>query len=219
MKKIVSFFAVLSIAFSQINYVEASDMKKIFVDGKTEATGDGSIEKPFKTFEEAKSEIRNFKKNGEYPTGGIKVLVRGGNYYFPNGFELSEEDSGETNAPVEWTSYPGENVKLIGGAEVKFQDCEPLTDSAIISRLDSAAADKIYRLNLKEKGIEPYDALCCFGHANYYARTYGITDKEEELVTPEIFWFGENVHTILVFLICQTSLRLRGIELCMVYKG
>ena len=189
MKKLIPFLVASSIAVSNLAIAQAEEEIKIFVDCKVTTSGDGSIDAPFKTLEEARDAIREMKNQGNYPDGGITVLVRDGKYFLPGGFNLTEEDSGLEGAPVTWTVYPGEHAKLIGGAEITFKDCEPVTDASIISKLDSNASGKIYQVNLKEKGIDSYDALYCYGHANYYARTYGITDDEKELGVPEIFLF------------------------------
>lgn len=189
MKKILSVLLVISVA-GQFSWVSAKeDSMKLYVSQEVTENGDGSINSPFNSMEAAREAIRQIKKNGNYPKEGITVNVRGGSYFLTDGFNLTIEDSGTEEAPVTWCAYPGEEVKLIGGAEIKLGDCQPVTDSFILSKMDSSVAGKVYEINLKDNGIDGYGDLYVTGHASYYTRTYGIT--EGELPTPAIYYNGE----------------------------
>ena len=189
MKKLVSILITMSVLM-QIPCVQAKEQPlKIYVSQDSDANGDGSIEHPYSTLNEARDAIRQIKANGTYPAGGISVNVRQGNYFLTESFELTEEDSGEEGAPITWCVYPGEEVKLIGGAEIKLGDCQPVTDSRILSKINYPVEGKIYEINLKEKGIGGYGDLYVTGHASYYTRLYGVT--KGDLPTPAIYYNGE----------------------------
>lgn len=66
-------------------------------------TGNGTLEKPFATFERARDAVR--EQNQENTT----VFVRGGTYFFENTLELTGQDSGIT-----FRNYDGEAVELSG---------------------------------------------------------------------------------------------------------
>ena len=119
----------------------------------------------------------------------MTVYLRGGSYFLTDGFELTSEDSGFEGAPITWSAYPGEEVKLIGGAEIKLGDCQVVTDNQILSKPTPDVAGKVYEINLREKGISGYGDLYVTGHASYYTRLYGIS--RGDLPTPSIYYNGE----------------------------
>ena len=189
MKKLISILLIMSVII-QMPCVQAKEKPlKIYVSLETDENRDGSLEHPYKTLTEARDAIRNIKKSGAYPAGGISVNVRGGNYFITESFELTSEDSGEDGAPITWCVYPGEEVKLIGGAEIKLSECQPVTDSRILSKIKYPVEGKLYEINLNEKGISGYGDLYVTGHASYYTRLYGVT--KGDLPTPAIYYNGE----------------------------
>lgn len=193
MKRTIAAVLALSVlsGFSAVKAQESGI--KFYVSGSAQEGGDGSITSPFKTLEEAREAVRKLNKSGEYPDGGIKVIVRGGDFFMTKALELTKEDSGKEGAPVEWSVYPGEEVKLIGGAEVSLGECDVVSDNSILDRMDSKVSGKIYQINLKEKGIADYGDLYVTGHASYYTKIFGLSSGDAHygaLPTPEIFWNG-----------------------------
>jgi len=194
MKKIISILLALSV-MGQFAVVRAEvETVRFYVSGSAEVNGDGSLERPFNTFEAAQEAVRELKNSGNYPSGGVTVMVRGGNYYRTKAIKFTEEDSGMEGAPVTYCAYPGEHVKLIGGAEISLGDCEVVIDSSILGRMDSSVSGKVYQINLKEKGIADYGDLYVTGHASYNTKIYGLSSGDTHygaLPTPEIFYTGE----------------------------
>lgn len=196
MKKIVS--AILAVAMmGQFAMVRAEkENVRFYISANASANGDGSLEAPFNSFDAAKEAVRKLKESGNYPEGGVTVMVRGGNYFLTDGIELNKEDSGVEGAPVTYCAYPGEHVKLIGGAEIKLGDCTVVNDASVLSKMDSSVSGKVYEINLKEKGIDDYGDLYVTGHASYYTRLYGLSKGDLHygaLPTPEIFYNGESM--------------------------
>lgn len=188
MKRIISL--ILLIVFMICNTcfsVSASDVDTIqfYVDGKAQTTGDGSIGSPFQTLEEAQNAIRDLKKAGNYPAGGITVNIREGIYTRSTTFTLSDDDSGIEGAPVTWRAYANETVKLVGGTEISLSDCSVSQDS----RVEESLKGKIYEFNLLQNGIAPYDKLYVTGHSQYYLRELGLAP--DYLQTPEVFYNDE----------------------------
>ena len=194
MKKIIPAILAVSLMSSIPVALAKPDTVRFYVSGSAKENGDGSINTPFNTLEAAQEAVRNLKNSGNYPEGGVTVMVRGGNYYLSKALTFTAEDSGKEGAPVEWCVYPGEHAKLIGGAEIKVGDCMEVTDSSLLSRMDSSVAGKVYEINLKDKGIAGYSDLYVTGHASYYTRLYGLSKGDLHygaLPTPEIFFNGE----------------------------
>ncbi len=111
----------------------------------------GTRAKPFATLERARDEIRALKKAGALPKGGIAVELAGGVYERTKPFTLSAEDSGSQDAPIVYRARRGEEVRLIGGRVVT--GWKPVTDQAILDRLEPAARANVVQADLKALGI------------------------------------------------------------------
>jgi hypothetical protein len=112
---------------------------------------------PFGTAERARDAIREMKKRGSFPRGGVSVVFRGGTYTFSRTLRFSAEDSGTIDAPVEWTVSPGETATLAGGKDVT--GFHPITDPAVLKRLDVQGRGKILVTNLQEQGISDFGEI------------------------------------------------------------
>ncbi len=112
------------------------------------ANGDG----PFFTFQRARDEIRKLKKQGGLPPGGVVVEAHGGDYFFSSPLVLTAEDSGAKGSPIVYESRRGETVRLVGGVEVK--DFRPVTDPAVLKRLDASARGQVLQADLKAAGMK-----------------------------------------------------------------
>lgn len=172
-------------SFCMINVNAAEESVSFFVDCNAEASGDGSFSSPFKTLDEAQKAVRELKKSGNYPSGGITVNIREGIYKRSETLRFTEEDSGIEGAPVTWRAYQNETVKLVGGAELSLSDFKVSEDSRIEDKLKG----KIYEYNLLDNGIEPYDKLYVTGHSSYYLKKLGMVP--EGYPVPEVFYNNE----------------------------
>jgi hypothetical protein len=117
----------------------------------------GQTDGPFATLERARDEIRQRKQAGELPPGPVTVYLRGGMYWRDKTFELTAADSGTTGSPVVYRAYPNEAVRLIGGREIK--NWQPVSDPAILERLDQAARGHVLKADLKAAGIADFGKM------------------------------------------------------------
>ncbi|MCK9265490.1 right-handed parallel beta-helix repeat-containing protein [bacterium] len=148
------------------NRVERINSPKyhIYVSLKGSDTNQGTKEFPFQTIKRAQEEIKSIKKNKGIPQSGIGVYLRGGKYFITEGLKFNQEDSGEEGAPIVYRSYPGEEVRIIGGKQVT--NFKPLKDSKIIRRLPNESKTKVWVSDLKEVGINNYGNLINRGHSS-----------------------------------------------------
>jgi len=109
---------------------------------------------PFATLERARDEIRKLKKAGKLPGGGVTVEVCGGVYERTRPFELTAEDSGTRDARVVYRARPGEEIHLVGGKVVT--GFKPVTDAAVLGRLDASARGKVLQADLRALGISDF---------------------------------------------------------------
>ena len=114
----------------------------------------GTRAKPFATLERARDAIRELKKQGGLPDGGATVVLREGIYERTKPFELTKEDSGTEAAPIVYRALRGAEARLSGGKAVT--GWEPVTDKAILKRLEPKARGKVYQASLKALGLTDY---------------------------------------------------------------
>ena len=199
MKKIIAVLLVVCTLLASVSVVSAdSAPEKMYIFVKSGAEGgDGSKDKPFGTFNEARDAIREIKKNGEYPAGGIVVYFREGVYPMTDKMVLKPEDSGEPGAPIVYRAYMEEQVSFVGGVELPVKDFKPVTDEAALARIKDSAEKNVLCANLKDDfGITEYGELNMYGMGvGYYTNAvtnmagHGIKIPTEQ--PPELF-FGND---------------------------
>ena len=109
---------------------------------------------PFATLERARDEIRTIKQAAGLPNGGVTVEVRGGRYERQQTFELAETDSGSEDAPIIYRAHEDEAVRLGGGKVIT--GFAPVTDAAVLDRLDPSARGKVLQTDLRAQGMEDF---------------------------------------------------------------
>lgn len=119
----------------------------------------GSQARPFATLTRVQEAVRRLKAGGSQ-SEPVSVVVHGGTYRFEASLSFGPEDSGTAAAPVVWLAAPGEEVRFGGGVTLPGSMLKPVTEPALLERLDPAARGKIVladlgRLNLREFGGFP----------------------------------------------------------------
>lgn len=144
-----------------------------FVASSGNDSNPGTIDLPFKTFDGAKNAIRNLKNASGLPKGGITVNVRGGSYDFTEySFVLDKEDSGSEDCPIVYKRYMDEKVILNGGYSVNLNQATPVTDKALLNRLNSDAAKaNVRQIDFSALGITV---------PSIFAKGYGVNMITEE---------------------------------------
>jgi len=117
-------------------------------------TGDGSADRPFRTFERARDAVRERRKahGGQLPKGGVRVLVGGGTYPVNRGFNLTAEDSGTAKAPVIYQAKLGEQPVFTGG--IRVTGWRPITSTKLRERLDPSVRPHVLEAALEELGVD-----------------------------------------------------------------
>lgn len=131
----------------------------VSVDG--DDSNDGTIEKPFRTPEHARDELRKIIANGRLPAGGFTVYIKSGVYTFPkSGFKLTDSDSGTEECPITYTSYGDENAQFVGGVTIDMSKFQRVSDEKVLSRIyDEGARPFIYQYDLSNvEGLDLYNA-------------------------------------------------------------
>ena len=108
---------------------------------------------PFASLQRARDAVRSLKASG-LPEGGVTIWVRGGRYELLETFTLTAEDAGTAESPILYAAYPGEEVILSGGKQLK--DWKEVTDPDILSQWDEAARRQVRCTDLKAQGISNF---------------------------------------------------------------
>lgn len=197
LKKIVSIVTALVMVACSCTAlaIDSGEILNLYVANVSD-NGDGSFHSPFNSLNAARDFVRELKSQGKYPSGGVVVNIRGGEYRIENSFTLDSRDSGMENAPVVYRAYLNEEVGFIGGVEVDLKEFSPVTDESVKERLIPEAVKDIVCYNLRENGITDYGELNIYGQAKAYFIMDG-TDLPGVPVepAPEVF-FGSETMTI-----------------------
>ncbi len=117
----------------------------------------GSKEAPFISIQKAQEAVRKYKQDKDLPPGGITVYLREGIYPIRKTLYFTGEDGGREGVPVVYRSYPGEEVRLVGGEVI--DNFDPLSDKEIRNRIDARFHNKIWQADLKAIGIKDYGEI------------------------------------------------------------
>lgn len=77
-----------------------------------------------------------------------------GVYPLAQAFELTAADAGTADGPITYRAAPGAEVRLSGGRAVT--NFAPVTDPAILARLDGVARAHVLQADLKALGVTDY---------------------------------------------------------------
>ena len=130
--------------------------------------GNGSKASPFGSIEEARDAIRDMKKNGALPAGGIDVILKDGEYSVTSSVTFTAEDSGTVASPIRYVAENPLGAKLNGKVKLNYSDFTDLTagdKSRIVGSSASSKIAYIKRLDLKKYGATS-DILGCIGGAS-----------------------------------------------------
>jgi hypothetical protein len=120
-------------------------------------TNPGTKARPFASLETSRDAVRKLKAQGKLAQGGVTVWLRGGDYLRTNALDLSAADSGTADAPIVWRAWRNETVRLLGGR--RLGGFQPVTDAAVLARLDDKAKGHVLQLNRRALGITDFGEM------------------------------------------------------------
>ena len=136
---------------------DVPEASKIYVAPGGSDAATGTRDAPLATLRAVRQRIRDLRSRGRLPSGGTTVEIRGGRYEWIEPLELTAEDAGTASSPIVYRACPGEKVTVSGGRTLKAW--QPVTDPAILDRLDPAARGKVYQADLRAAGVGEYGDL------------------------------------------------------------
>ncbi len=109
----IMIFLITIISSSLCCEIRAAESVKFYISLNGNDSNNGSVDRPFATFEAAQNAVRETKKiDANRP---VEVIIREGVYYLQQTLELKPEDSGTKEAPITWRAAENEKVILSGG--------------------------------------------------------------------------------------------------------
>jgi hypothetical protein len=119
--------------------------------GRLNAPNARRTDGPLPTLQAAQERIRRWKHAGRLPRGGVLVELLGGTYEIPAPIEFTDDDSGAPGSPIVYQARRGEEVRITAGRQVR--GWRPVTDPAILQRLDPAARGHVLQTDLRAQGV------------------------------------------------------------------
>ena len=127
----------------------------LYVSPEGSANPDGTIDNPFKTPEEALSEVKRLKDNDLLDEGTITIYLRGGTYNRTSSLVFDSANTGTETSPIVIASYPGERAKFSGGLKLDPGTVQKVTDENILNRIiDPYAKTKLMQVDLGTAGAK-----------------------------------------------------------------
>ena len=118
--------------------------------------GDGSIQKPHQSLAQARDAIRAMRKAGTLKGGeAVTVTVGSGVYPLDASLEFNASDGGTAEAPVVYRARENGKACLQGGVALQPSSFKPVTDPAVLSRLDAAVRGKLLVCDLSAQPAFP----------------------------------------------------------------
>ena len=116
----------------------------VYVAADAAAGGDGGKRSPYQTLAQARDGLRAARKAGTLKSGeAATVYVGAGVYRLESSFELGAEDSGTAAAPVVYRAQKRGKARIHGGVELAAAAFKPVSDPAVLARLDPAVRAKV----------------------------------------------------------------------------
>ncbi|HUT36444.1 MAG TPA: right-handed parallel beta-helix repeat-containing protein [Planctomycetota bacterium] len=112
----LSLFVVGCRALREEKHVPPRSQATFCVATAGDDAGPGTADQPFATLARARDAVRQLVAAGL--AKDVKVLLRGGTHYLPQGIAFGPEDSGTAEHRVAYAAWPGEAPLLVGGVAV-----------------------------------------------------------------------------------------------------
>ncbi len=132
-------------------YAEADSTAYFYVSPNGNDGNDGSKASPLATLEGA---VKAVRESGFLKNRKIEVIFEEGVYQTHEGVKLERADSGNRKFPVIYRGAQGAEAIIEGGAVLNASDAAPVTDEAVLRRLNPEAADRIRVIDLKKYGYK-----------------------------------------------------------------
>jgi len=144
---VLAFLAVVVCLLPAAAEVAVLPTVEFYVMGTGDDKAPGTRQQPFATLERAREAVRAVV--AQKAPVRITVWLGAGTYQRNASFELTAADSGWEGAPVMWRALPGAEVRLSGGRVIPPVAFTPVTDPAVLERLDPGVRGQVVQADLR----------------------------------------------------------------------
>ncbi len=125
----------------------------------------GTLAAPWRTLEGARDAVRAWRQaSPENRQEAVTVWLHAGTYPLTRTFELIQADSGTASAPVVWSAWQNETVRISGGRDVPASAFGPVREPTAIKRLPAESRSHVLEVDLRALGITDFGTHRQFGH-------------------------------------------------------
>ncbi len=142
---------LLLAVFAQVISASAALARELYVAPNGSDDHPGTQTQPLATLEAARDTVHGWKRDGQWPDGGVTVWLAAGDYERSETFALTADDSGTAEGPVVWRAKANETVRLLGGRHLT--GFKPVTEPAVLERLDQNARGRVQQCDLRALGL------------------------------------------------------------------
>ena len=135
----------------------------IHVSVAAQGQADGSAAHPYPTLAAARDAIRTQRQEHGRPSGGVIVLVQGGEYRLTGSLVFGKEDSGTEHSPIVYRVAAGATARFHGGVRLDPAAFRPVTEPGVRARLSEPACDHVVQIDLGAQGVTDFGAFTSRG--------------------------------------------------------
>ena len=146
-------FGTILVAAAAASCAAGAAPAEFFVSPTGDDSAAGTFKAPFASPARASAAVRDLKKAGPLPKGGVVVWLRGGTYPLRAAWTLGKEDSGAPDAPVAYRAWKDERPVLSGGWTIPASAWRKADNP----RIPAAARGKVWAADVKALGFDGLD--------------------------------------------------------------
>lgn len=149
--------------------------------------GDGSVEKPFDSLDEALAEAGRMIRGGSLPDGAVEVLLHGPQYDLKGTVKLDRSCSGTARNPLVIRSASSVRpTRISGGVNIRSWKTED--DPDVLALLPASARGRVLVADLAANGVTGIDRIVFGGFGS--GRSKSGTYRFNTMPVPELFCDG-----------------------------
>jgi hypothetical protein len=134
-----------------LNILIISAQHRIFVSPRGDSSGNGSLQHPFVSIQQAVNSIDKTTDTS------IEILLREGRYNLTKTVEINPNSW--QNKQITVKPYNHEKVSVTGGKSIRLSNAKKVTEQAAIRRIQKEFLSKIKVIDLKKEGVVAADLM------------------------------------------------------------
>lgn len=153
-RRLVGLALAAGISIATTAACPAAAPRVVWVAPEGDDANPGTEARPLRGLEAARDAVRELKKAGEVPVGGIVVRLKEGLYPCRSTLALGAQDSGAEGRPIVYEGVSRGKTVLSGGLSIPGRAFHVLRSGPVFDRLPAEARGKVVAANLAEHGFE-----------------------------------------------------------------